>query len=373
MESKKEVPAEALAAARHELGEHNGINMSIEASNTFTFKDSDAMNRAFLGEVCPKTGIYIYSRHLNPTILNLGRQIAAMEGTETAYCTASGMSAISSVFLQLCNTGGHVVAAKTLYGGSHALLTHFLPQKCNITTTFVDIVDLEEVDKAMIEGKTSVLGKVVVDNTFAPMILSPAKLGADVVVHSISKYISGEADIIAVDQMRDPHEGPFMLLGPTMNPKLAFEISGRIPHLSMRMKKHCKRAMKYVTKMKELDPNLDVLYPGLKEHPQHSLLKSMSNKDYGFGGVFCIDMKTEGRAYRLMDKLQNNSKFGFMGVSLGYYETLMSCSSSSTNSMLDTKEKERAGISPGLVRFSVGYVGTFEQKWSQFTRAYSEM
>jgi methionine-gamma-lyase len=90
IESKKEVPAEALAAARHELGEHNGINMSIEASNTFTFKDSDAMNRAFLGEVGPKTGIYIYSRHLNPTILNLGRQIAAMEGTETAYCTASG-------------------------------------------------------------------------------------------------------------------------------------------------------------------------------------------------------------------------------------------------------------------------------------------
>lgn len=227
IESKKEVPAEALAAARHELGEHNGINMSIEASNTFTFKDSDAMNRAFLGEVGPKTGIYIYSRHLNPTILNLGRQIAAMEGTETAYCTASGMSAISSVFLQLCNTGGHVVAAKTLYGGSHALLTHFLPQKCNITTTFVDIVDLEEVDKAMIEGKTSVLYfesisnptlivanipelskiahakgvKVVVDNTFAPMILSPAKLGADVVVHSISKYISGEADIIAGTQV----------------------------------------------------------------------------------------------------------------------------------------------------------------------------
>jgi methionine-gamma-lyase len=99
----------------------------------------------------------------------------------------------------------------------------------------------------------------------------------------------------------------------------------------------------------------------------------MSNKDYGFGGVFCIDMKTEGRACRLMDTLQNSTKFGFMGVSLGYYETLMTCSSRSTNSMMDSKEKESAGISPGLVRFSVGYVGTFEQKWSQFTKAYSEM
>lgn len=184
-----------------------------------------------------------------------------------------------------------------------------------------------------------------------------------------SGAVCGPANI--VDEMRHPHEGPLMLLGPTMNPNLAFEISGRIPHLGLRMKKHCKRAMKYATNLKELDPKLQVIYPGLKDHPQHSLLMSMANKGYGFGGIFCIDMKTEESAYRLMDKLQNCSKFGFMGVSLGYYETLMSCSGSSTNIGLDDKEKETAGISPGLVRFSVGYVGSFRQKWSQFTKAYS--
>lgn len=135
----------------------------------------------------------------------------------------TGMSAISSVMMQLCSSGGHVVASRTLYGGTHALLTHFLPRACNITTSFVDIGDHEMVKNAIIEGRTKVLYfesmsnptltvadvpalsriaheksvAVVVDNTFAPMVLSPARLGADVVVHSISKFISGGADIIA--------------------------------------------------------------------------------------------------------------------------------------------------------------------------------
>lgn len=138
------------------------------------------------------------------------------------------MSAISSVMLQLCSSGGHVVASSTLYGGTHALLSHFLPRTCNITTSFVDITDHGAVADAIVEGRTQVLYfesvanptltvadtpelsrmahekgvTVVVDNTFAPMVLSPAKLGADVVVHSISKFISGGADIIAGNVIR---------------------------------------------------------------------------------------------------------------------------------------------------------------------------
>lgn len=216
-------PAAALASARHEFGEHGGVNMSIEASATFTVMEPDTMRRMFSGELGPDRDFFIYSRHFNPTVLNLSRQMAALESTEAAYCTASGMSAISCVLLQLCSSGGHVVASRSLYGGTHALLTHFLPRACNITTTFVDIQDLGAVKNAMVEGKTKVLYfesvanptlfvanipelsalahrnglTVVVDNTFAPMLLSPARLGADVVVHSISKFISGGADIIA--------------------------------------------------------------------------------------------------------------------------------------------------------------------------------
>ncbi|KAH6790672.1 methionine gamma-lyase [Perilla frutescens var. frutescens] len=401
-----EDPAAALANARHEFGEHGGVNMSIEASATFTVMEPETMRRMFTGELGPDRDFFIYSRHFNPTVLNLGRLMAALEGTEAAYCTASGMSAVSSVLLQLCSSGGHVVASKTLYGGTHTLLAHFLPRACNITTSFVDIGDHEMVRREIVQGRTNVLYfesmsnptltvanvpelcriahdkgvTVVVDNTFAPMVVSPARLGADVVLHSMSKFISGGADLIAgavcgpaslVNSMMDTHQGSLMLLGPTMNPKVAFELAGRLPHLGLRMKEHCHRAMVYATRMKKL--GLKVIYPGLEEHPDHALLKSMANKEYGYGGLLCVDMETEEKANRLMNVLQNCSQFGLMAVSLGYYETLMSCSGSSTSSELTEEEKASAGISPGLVRMSIGFNGTLEQKWSQFEKALSRM
>lgn len=401
-----EDPVAALASVRHEFGEHGGVNMSIEASATFTVMEPETMGRLFTGELGPDRDFFVYSRHFNPTVLNLGRLMAAMEGTEAAYCTASGMSAISSVLLQLVGAGGHVVASQTLYGGTHALLTHFLPRACGISTTFVDISDHAAVRAAIVDGKTKVVYfesvsnptltvadipevckiahdkgvMVVVDNTFAPMVISPARLGADVVVHSISKYISGGADLIAgaicgpaslVNSMMDLHQGALMLLGPTMNAKVAFELSERIPHLGLRMKEHCGRALEFAKRMKKM--GLKVIYPGLEDHPQHKLLKSIGNSQYGYGGILCLDMETEERANRLMYQLQNCTQFGFMAVSLGYYETLMSCSGSSTSSELSEEEKALAGISPGLVRMSIGYNGTLEQKWAQFEKALTKL
>lgn len=395
-------PAAAIASVRHEFGEHGGVNMSIEPSVSFTVMEPETMRRMFAGEIGPDQDFYVYSRHFNPTVLNLSRLMAALEGTEAAYCTASGMSAISAALLQLVNTGDHVVASSTVYGGTHALLNHFLPRTSSITTTFVEISDIEKVDEAIIEGKTKVLYfesvsnptltvanipelsrvahrkgvTVVVDNTFTPMVISPARLGADVVVHSISKFVSGGADIIAgavcgsaslVNSMMDLQQGAVMLLGPTMNPKIAFELSERIPHLGIRMKEHSNRALVFSTRLKKL--GLKVIYPGLEDHPHHELLKSIHNKEYGYGGLICIDMGTEERANKLMSYLQNYGQFGFMAVSLGYYETLMSISGSSTSSELNSEEKVLAGISPGLVRMSIGYIGTLEQKWSQLEKA----
>ncbi|XP_047966349.1 methionine gamma-lyase-like [Salvia hispanica] len=401
-----EDPAAALANARHEFGEHGGVNMSIEASATFTVMEPETMRRMFTGELGPDRDFFFYSRHFNPTVLNLGRLMAAMEGTEAAYCTASGMSAVSSVILQLCSAGGHVVASRTLYGGTHTLLAHFLPRTCNITTSFVDIRDHEAVRSAMVQGKTNVLYfetmsnptltvanvpelcrmahdkgiTVVVDNTFSPMLVSPARLGADIVVHSMSKFISGAADLIAgavcgpasfVNSLLDTRDGSLMLLGPTMNPNVAFELAGRLPHLGLRMKEHCNRALVYATRMKKL--GLRVIYPGLEDHPDHATLKSMAIKEYGYGGLVCVDMETEERANRLLKLLQNCSQFGLVAVSLGYYETLMSCSGSSTSSELSKEEKEQCGISPGLIRMSIGFNGTLEQKWTQFEKALSKM
>ncbi|CAM6088279.1 unnamed protein product [Calypogeia fissa] len=394
-------PVQGLASVRHEFGEHGGVNMSIESSTTFTVMEPETLSKMFAGQLGADRDFYIYSRHFNPTVLNLSRQMAGMEGTEAAYCTASGMAAISGVLLQLCSSGDHVVASSRLYGGTHALLAHFLPRKCGITTTFVDI-EHPELLRAAITPATKVLYfesisnptltvsnipvlssiahehgvKVVVDNTFAPLLISPARLGADVVLHSISKYISGASDIIAgavcgpaelVSSMMGLHQGALMLLGPTMNPQIAFQVSLRLPHLGIRMKEHCDRALVYARRLRKV--GMKVIYPGLEEHPQHDLMKELVNEGYGFGGMLCVDLETTEVAYDFMRHLQNFSQFGLMAVSLGYHDTLMSCSGTTTSSELTKEEQQKGGVSAGLVRMSIGFTGSLEKRWSQLMEA----
>ncbi len=135
-------PEQALLNARREFGEHGGVAPSISRSATFTVMHPDIMPEIFQGLRGPdKNGCFLYSRHFNPTVDVLSRYLAAMEDTEAAICTASGMSAISCTLLQICQSGDHIVASDTIYGGTHALLEELLPQM-NITTTFVDIADL---------------------------------------------------------------------------------------------------------------------------------------------------------------------------------------------------------------------------------------
>ncbi len=394
-------PIEDLAHLRHEFGEHGGVNMSIEASSTFTVLDPQTMPALFQGRAGPDKGCYLYGRHFNPTVYNLGRQMAALAGTEAAYCTASGMGAIASVIFALCDAGDEVVASNAIYGGSFALLNDFLPAKAGIRTTFVDITDTDAV-WAAISDKTKLVYTetvsnptlrvadiprlaavarskdiaLVVDNTFAPLTLRPAVLGADIVVHSITKYISGASDVIAgavcgteefIGQLMDLHTGPLMLLGPTMDATVAAAISLRIPHLPLRIKAHAERAQALAMRLDEL--GLDVGYPGLPGHPDHELFTSLCCEEYGYGGVLTLDLGDEEAANRLMSCLQNEMRFGYLAVSLGYFDTLMSCSGSSTSSELSDDDKDAAGISPGLVRISVGYTGTLEQRWEQLLAA----
>jgi len=394
-------PQRSLAMVRHEFGEHGGVNMSIEASTTFTVLDAADMPELFQGHKGPEGGCYLYGRHFNPTVYVLGRYLAALEGTEAAYCTASGISAIAATVMQICAPGDHVVAADTIYGGTHALLKEFLPSKTGIEVSFVEIGDPDAVAAAMTDRTRLVYceslanptlvvadvpriaeiahargARLVVDNTFSPMILSPAQLGADVVVHSMTKFLGGASDIIAgavcasqefIVSMMDLHTGSLMLLGPTMDPKVAASLALRLPHLGLRMTEHSRRALAFAERMAER--GLDVIYPGLPSHPNHELLRSLSNEGYGFGGLFALDTGSRDRAFELMDILQNEHRFGYLAVSLGYFDTLMSCSASSTSSELSDDELRAAGIKPGLVRFSIGYTGTLEQRWAQFAEA----
>jgi methionine-gamma-lyase len=395
-------PVETLATTRHEFGEHGGVNMSVEASTTFTVMHSDTMPEIFGGKKGPdQGGCYLYGRHFNPTVYNLGKQLAALEGTEAAYCTASGMSAISATLMQLCDAGDHIVSSNAVYGGSYALMHDLLPSKTGITTSLVDITDLAAVEAA-ITPRTRVIYtesmanptlriadiprlsaiarryglKLVVDNTFSPLILSPIKLGADIVVHSMTKFISGASDHIAgaicadadfIQQLMDLHTGMLMILGPTMDPQVAFNINLRIPHLPLRMTEHGQRTQIFAERLHTM--GVKVSYPGLPQHPDHALMSELHCPDYGYGGVLTMDMGTVEHANELLDLLQNEYHFGYVAVSLGYFDTLMSCSGSSTSSELTDEDKTAANISPGLVRLSVGYTGTTEQRWTQLSEA----
>ncbi len=395
-------PVERLAATRHEFGEHGGVNMSIAASTTFTVLEAGTMPEIFQGRLGPEEGgCFLYGRHFNPTVFVLGRQLAAMEGAEAGYCAASGLGAISAALMGCLDQGDHVVASDTLYGGTWAMLSEYFPRKCGITTTFVDMTDHEAV-RAAFTDRTRVLytesltnptlrvpdlpalsniahehgAKVMVDNTFAPLAITPIEHGADVVVHSLTKFINGASDFIAgaivgteefVSSLMDLHTGSLMILGPTMDPQVAHSISLRLPHLHIRMVEHARRAQIFAERLQSL--GLEVSYPGLSNHPDHELFMRIGRSEYGFGGLLTIDVGSREVAERLMEDLQNIEGFGFMAVSLGYFDTLMSCSASSTSSEMDDESLAAAGISAGLVRMSIGITGSVEQRWSQFERS----
>jgi methionine-gamma-lyase len=398
-------PEQAICDVKREFGEHGGVCPSISRSATFTVMEPGIMPEIFEGLRGPdKGGCFLYSRHFNPTVDILARYLAAMEGTEAALGTASGMSAISCALLQLCRSGDHIVSSRTVYGGTHALLAELLPEM-GIETTFVDPTDLTAWENAVTSRTrvlyTETIGNptlkiadipalsrlardrgltLVVDNTFSPMILSPHKLGADIVVYSLTKFINGASDMIAggicagrdiVLKLMDLHTGRVMLLGPTMDPNAAFDVIQRIPHLAIRMREHGRRAMAVARLLEEL--GVDVRYPGLPSHPQHELMTSMMNDGYGYGGMVTLDCKTRKKAEELMAILQNRERFGLIAVSLGYFDTLMSCSGSSTSSEIPPEDQKSMGLSPGLLRFSVGYTGDLASRLDALERAVREV
>lgn len=399
---KKHNPTESLANLQHEYGEHDGVNMSIEASTTFMVKDAETLPALFEDYQGPeREGKYLYGRHFNPTVFAFSKQMAALEGTQAAYASASGMSAISSVIMLLVNHNEHIIASQTLYGGTYALLKDFLPIKTGIQTDFVDVTQLDKVEAAINENTKCIFAEalanptlsvadirgladiahrhnipLIIDNTFTPLSFSPAQLGADVVIHSLTKFISGASDIIGgvicakaevILGLMDLHTGPLMLLGPTMDPRLAFEMSLRIPHLALRIQAHSQRAHFFAERLNEL--GVEVNYPGLSGHPGHSIFSKQMNEEFGYGGMLGVDFGTEQKANEVMSCLQNHERFGCVAVSLGYFDTLMSCSASSTSSEMCDKTKAEAGISPGYVRFSMGYTGSNEQRWDQLMHA----
>jgi methionine-gamma-lyase len=372
------------------FGEFGGVNPSISDSSTYTFISAKTMLDTFEGNT---DGCYLYSRHSTPSNLYLGEALAAMEGTEAANVASSGMGAITPTILQICGHGDHVVSSRTIYGGTYAFLKNFTP-RMGIETTFVDITKLRAVEAAITATTKiiycesvsnpllevadikalSVLAKkynlkLIVDNTFSPLSISPAQLGADIVIHSLTKFINGSSDSMGgvvcgtlefVNSLKSVIDGASMLLGASMDSLRSSSILKNMRTLHIRIKQHSMNAAFLANKFEK--DGLKTVYPGLESHPSHALFKTMMNVDYGFGGMLTVDAGSLEKANALMELMQEKN-IGYLAVSLGFYKTLFSAPGTSTSSEIPEDERKEMGLSEGLIRFSIGLDNDIERTY----------
>lgn len=382
------------------FGEFGGVNPSISDSSTYTFLSAKTMFDTFEGNM---EGCYLYSRHSSPSNLYLDQALAAMEGTEAANVSASGMGAITPTLLQLCGAGDHIVSSRTIYGGTYAFLKNFTP-RLGIETTFVDITKLAVVEAAItpntkvlycetvsnpllevadISGLSTIAKKhnltLVVDNTFSPLSVSPARLGADVVIHSLTKYINGSSDTVGgvtcasrefINNLKNVNTGASMLLGPTMDSLRSASVMKNLRTLHIRMKQHSYNAQ-YLAERFEKD-GLKTVYPGLASHPSHQLYKNMINPEYGFGGMMTLDVGNLATANALMELMQARN-LGYLAVSLGFYKTLFSAPGTSTSSEIPLEEQAEMGLTDGLIRFSIGLDNDIERTYQSMKQCMQEL
>jgi len=359
------------------------LTTPIYQTSTFVFDTAEQGGKRFALE---EAG-YIYSRLGNPTSSVIEGKLALLEGAEAALATSSGIGAISSTMWTLLKAGDHVLADKTLYGCTYAFLCHGLT-KFGIEVDFIDTSDLEAVKKA-VKSNTRIVyletpanpnlkivnitavceiahkneeTKVVVDNTFAtPYLQNPLKLGADLVVHSATKYLNGHGDVVAgfvagdletVTQIR--LIGVKDMTGSVLSPNDAFLVMRGMKTLELRMARHCSNAGEIAKFLDAHSMVEKVYYPGLESHEGHEIAKEQMN---GFGGIIAFDVKGGLEAGK---KLLNSLELCALAVSLGDTETLIQHPASMTHSPYTVEERAAAGITEGLVRISVGLEDTHD-------------
>ena len=357
--------------------QYGSLATPIYQTSTFIFDSAEQGGNRF----ALKEEGYIYSRLGNPTLTVLEEKLAMLEGAEAAAATASGMGAISSAFWTALKAGDHVVASKTLYGCTYAFLSHGLT-RYGVEVTFVDVTKPENVKEAMRENTKVVyletpanptLGLsditaiskiahekegclVIVDNTFCtPYLQRPIELGADVVVHSGTKFLNGHGDVVSgfvvgsVDFITQVKLfGIKDMTGSCMSPFDAYLMIRGMKTLEIRMERHCQNAMA-VAEFLETHPAVQkVYYPGLKSFEQYELGQKQMKAS---GAVIAFELKggvAEGRT------VMNNVHVCSLAVSLGDCETLIQHPASMTHSPYSAEERKEAGISDGLVRLAVG-------------------
>lgn len=373
------------------FGEFGGVNPSISDSSTYTFLSAKTMFDTFEGNT---DGCYLYSRHSSPSNMYLSAALAKMEGTEAAHVCASGMGAITGTLMHLCKNGDHIVSSRTIYGGTYAFLKNFITG-FGVAVDFVDITKIETIKKA-IKPNTKVIYletvsnpllevadveqisklakehgiQVVVDNTFSPLTISPALQGADIVIHSLTKYINGSSDTVGgvicasadfINDIKNVNDGACMLLGSTMDSFRSASILKNLRTLPIRMQKHSENALKLAQLLEK--NGVKTVYPGLTSHPSHQLYKSMFREEFGFSGMLTIDAGSLEKANALMELMQEKN-VGYLAVSLGFYKTLFSAPGTSTSSEIPLEEQKEMGLTDGLIRFSIGLDHDIERTYN---------
>jgi len=347
----------------------------IYQTSTFKFANADQGARFFSGE---EKG-YIYTRLGNPTIEDLENTVAELENGYAALATASGMAAVNNVYLTMLSQGDHMIGHSSLYGPSRGIMEKMYP-KFGIEFDFVDCTRIDEIEKAIKPNTkllyletpanptmgitdiaaASALAKkhniiTCVDNTFlSPYLQKPLDLGADIVLHSMTKFINGHADIvggIVVAKEKEIYEALKYVMtnvGFNIDPHQAFLVRRGLKTLAIRIDRAQENARK-IAEFLESHPKIEwVLYPGLKSHPQYELAKKQMD---GPGSMISFEVKGGLEAGK---KVMDNVELAVLAVSLGGVETLIQHPASMTHSKIPREERIEAGISDGLVRLSVG-------------------
>ncbi|GGF98461.1 methionine gamma-lyase [Paenibacillus albidus] len=375
MQSEWKIDTQIIHESQSPDPRTGAISQSVTPAVAYAFPDAETAASVVAGEA---EGVY-YGRYGNPTSRILEKKIAALEGGEDALGVSSGMAAISIALLGFLKHGDHVLVTKDVYGGTYNFLTSLAP-RFGIECDFVDCTDIAAMLQAIkpntkavyIETpsnpKLTVLDikqitqacklhklPVIVDNTFmSPCLQKPLELGADVVVHSATKYINGHGDVLAGFVIGDKDMIRFMRkklmgdLGQNLNAWDSFLILRGMKTLALRVERHCRNAQT-VAEYLEAHPYIErVFYPGLESHPQHKLALAQMK---GMGGIVSFEVKgglTEGK------KLINSLKLAMISFSLGDPETLVQHPASMTHASIPQKERVRFGITDGLIRISVG-------------------
>lgn len=369
------IETNAIHAGRIDDKQFGSLATPLYQTSTFIFDNAQQGGDRFAGE----SEGYIYTRLGNPTTRQLEQRVAAMEGMEDAAATATGMAAVSAALMTNLQAGDHLISSKAVYGCSFALMSHMF-KKFNIEVSFVDMTEPENIKSAIKENTKLIfletpinpnlvvldLAKIctiakehqllsIVDNTFlTPVLQQPAKFGADIIIHSATKYLNGHGDVVAgivcgsFDVINDIKMTTLKDIGATISPHDAWLIMRGLKTLPIRMERHCSNAQTVAEFLEQHPMVSEVYYPGLNSHPGN---KFIGKQMKAAGGVIAFELDTDlkgGAAF--IDQMQLFS----IAVSLGDAESLIQHPASMTHSPYSPEERQDAGISDSLIRISVG-------------------